>query len=100
MPERIRRRRFDSQFKLDAVRLMEESERSVREVAQDLGIRATVLYRWKRELASDPAHAFPGKGHMKPEQEQLQQLQAELTRVKQERDILKKALAFFSRNER
>jgi transposase len=99
MAERIRRRRFDAQFKLDAVRLMENSDRSPREVAKDLGIRSELLYRWKRELEADPPNAFPGKGRLKPEQEQLRQLQTELARVKQERDILKKALAFFSKNE-
>ena len=100
MSERIRRRQFDAQFKLDAVRLMDASDRSPRDVAKDLGIRHEMLYRWKRELSSDPPNAFPGKGRMKPEQEQLRQLQAELARVTQERDILKKALAFFSKNER
>jgi transposase len=96
----IRRRKFDAQFKLDAVRLMQRGDRAVSDIARDLGVRPTLLYRWQRELAADAAEAFPGKGKRKPEQEQLHQLQQELKRVIEERDILKKALAFFSKNER
>lgn len=100
MPGSTRRRRFDAQFKLDAVRLVQESERAISDIARDLGIRRELLYKWKRELEADPQNAFPGKGNLKPEQDQLRQLQQELKRVREERDILKKALAFFSKNER
>ncbi len=100
MAERLRRRRFDAQFKLDAVRLVQSSDRSISDIARDLGIRRELLYKWQRELEADPKNAFPGKGHLTPEQDQLRQLQQELKRVTEERDILKKALAFFSKNER
>ena len=100
MSEPKRRRRFDAPFKLDAVRLIDQSDHTISDIAKDLGVRAELLYRWKRELDKDPQQAFPGKGRLKPEQEQLRQLEQELARVKQERDILKKALAYFSRNER
>lgn len=100
MPGSTRRRRFDAQFKLDAIRLIEDTSRTVRDIAKDLGVRPEMLYRWQRELEQDPKQAFPGKGNMKPEQDQVRQLERELARVTQERDILKKALAFFSRNER
>jgi transposase len=100
MSEPKRRSRFDAQFKLDAVRLIDQSDRTISDIARDLGVRPELLYRWKRELEKDPQQAFPGKGRLKPEQEQLRQLQQELARVKQERDILKKALAYFSKNER
>lgn len=95
-----KRRRFDAQFKMDALRLIEEGNRNISDIAKDLGIRPELLYRWKSELAADAEHAFPGKGNLKPEQERLRQLEQELARVKQERDILKKALAYFSKNER
>lgn len=94
------RRQFDAQFKLDALRLIEEGNRKISDIARDLGIRPELLYRWKSEHSADPEQAFPGQGHLKPEQERLRQLEQELARVKQERDILKKALAYFSRNER
>jgi len=95
-----RRRCYDAQFKLDAGRLIRESDRAISDIARDLGVRRELLYKWKRELEEDPTNAFPGKGKLKPEQEQLRQLQQELKRVTEERDILKKALAFFSKNER
>jgi transposase len=100
MSSSTRRRRYDAQFKSDAVRLVQESERAISDIARDLGIRRELLYKWKRELEADPKNAFPGKGNLKPEQDQLRQLQQELKRVTEERDILKKALAFFSRSER
>jgi transposase len=100
MATESRRRRYDAQFKLDAVRLIRESDRAISDIARDLGVRRELLYKWKRDLEADPTNAFPGKGKLKPEQEQLRQLQQELKRVTEERDILKKALAFFSKNER
>jgi transposase len=100
MATESRRRRYDAQFKLDAVRLIRESDRAISDIARDLGVRRELLYKWKRDLEADPTNAFPGKGRLKPEQEQLRQLQQELKRVTEERDILKKALAFFSKNER
>ena len=86
MSETKQRRRFDTQFKLDALRLIQESDRKISDIARDLGLRPELLYRWKSELAADPANAFPGKGKLKPEQEQLRRLEQELARVKQERD--------------
>jgi transposase len=100
MSEPQRRRKFDAQFKHDALRLIEESNRRISDLAKELGVRPALLYRWKSEQAADPDHAFPGKGKMKPEQDQVRRLEQELAQTKQERDILKKALAFFSKNER
>lgn len=100
MSEPQRRRKFDAQFKYDALRMIQESNRRITDIARELGIRPELLYRWKNEQAADPENAFPGKGNMKPEQDQVRRLEQELAQTKQERDILKKALAFFSRNER
>lgn len=97
---KIQRRRFDAQFKHDALRLVQESNRKISDIARDLGIRPELLYRWKSEQAADPEHAFVGKGHMKPDQEYVRRLERELVQARQERDILKKALAYFSKNER
>jgi transposase len=93
----VRRRRFDKQFKLDAMRLVQEQDRPVAEIARELGVHPNVLYKWRDQLLSDQDHAFPGKGHLKPEDEELRKLRRELDLVKEERDILKKALAVFSR---
>ena len=93
-----RRQRYDKQFKLDALRTVQESDRSVASIARDLGVHANVLYRWREQLLADPDHAFPGKGKLKPEDEELRKLRRENEILKEERDILKKALAVFSRH--
>lgn len=92
-----RRRRFDKQFKLDALRMIQESDRPVASIARDLGVHPNVLYRWREQLLADPDQAFPGKGKLKPEDEELRKLRREVENLKEERDILKKALAVFSR---
>lgn len=92
-----RRRKYDKDFKLDALRMIQESDRPVAEIARELGIHPNVLYKWRDQLLADPEHAFPGKGKLKPADAELHQLRRELELVKEERDILKKALAVFSR---
>jgi transposase len=94
------RRRYDREFKLEAVRLVTQGGRSVVEVAKDLGIHENLLYNWRRKYLDDRVHSFPGKGHLKPAEEELRRLKKELTDVKEERDILKKALAIFSKHPR
>jgi len=97
MEEHRTRKRYDRQFKLDAVRMMTEGRHSVASVARELGVAATQLHRWKREFAEGSAHAFPGKGRIRVENQELEDLRKELARVKEERDILKKAVAVFSK---
>lgn len=92
------RRFFDQQFKVDAVRLVIESGRSVAEVSRELGINRNMLDRWKRALAKKaPGAAFPGNGNLSADKKELEDLRRELARVKEEREILKKAMAVFSR---
>jgi len=92
------RKKYDRQFKIDAVSLVVNGGRSVAEVARDLGIEANVLYRWKRELIREQSEAFPGKGRLGPQEEELRRLRRELEQAKEDREILKKALAFFSKH--
>ena len=87
------RRSFSREFKLEAVRLVEERGVSVAQAARDLDIHDNVLRRWVRQYREDPAHAFPGAGQMKPEQAEIAQLKKEIRKLKAERDILKKAAA-------
>jgi transposase len=93
------RRRFDEQFKIDAVRLLTDSGRSVNEVSRELGVGRSQLQRWRKQFAtaSSAQTAFPGNGKMTPEKRELEELKRELARVKEEREILKKAMAVFSR---
>ena len=92
-----KRKRFDREFKLDAVRMLTEGGHPVASVARDLGVSANQLHRWKREFNDGPVSAFPGKGRMRVENPELESLRKELARVKEERDILKKAVAVFSK---
>ena len=92
------RRSYDREFKIEAVRLATRGDKTMTQVARDLGINSNNLARWKRDLANDPSFAFPGKGKLKPDDEDLRRLKKELRDVTEERDILKKALAIFSRN--
>jgi len=77
MGETRGRRKYDREFKEDAVRLIVDGSRSVREVARDLGIHENMLCRWKKEYLQDTEHSFPGKGHMKPHEEELFKLKRE-----------------------
>ena len=92
------RRSFSREFKLEAVRLVEERGVSVAQAARDLDIHDNVLRRWVRQYRKDPAHAFPGAGQMKPEQAEIAQLKKEIRKLKAERDILKKAAAYFAKD--
>jgi len=91
-----RRRAYDKAFKLEAVRLVLEEGRKASEVERQLDIGKNIVARWVRQFSDDPQHAFPGKGQLKPADQELRELRRELQRVKRERDILKKAVAIFS----
>jgi transposase len=88
--------KFDKEFKHSAVRLVIEDGVSVSRAAKDLGIGLSTLQRWVRELNAHGKSAFPGKGHLRPEDERMKKLERENEVLKRERDILKKALAIFS----
>jgi len=92
------RRSFSKEFKLEAVRLITEGGQSIAQVARDLGVRDTILGRWKKDWDQDREAAFPGKGYLKPEEEELRHLRRENERLRMERDILKKAAAIFSKD--
>jgi transposase len=91
-----KRRKYTGEFKLEAVRLWQTTEKSAREVEDDLGIARGLLYRWKSQLTAKGEDAFNGQGRMSAPEEEIRRLKRELEIVKQERDILKKAVAIFS----
>ena len=91
------RRQFSREFKLEAVRLVKERGVSVAQAARDLDVHENVLRKWVRDFAADPQQAFPGKGLMKPEQAEIDRLRKEVAKLKMERDILKKAAAYFAK---
>jgi transposase len=98
MEEGSGRRKYDKQFKEEAVRLVTEGGRQVTEVARSLGIHENMLHTWKRKHREDPSGSFPGKGHLEPQEEELRRLQRENAALKEDREILKKALAIFSKH--
>jgi len=91
------RRKHRAEFKRDAVRLTHEPGRTVGEVATSLGLDRSQLQRWKWEIDAHGASAFPGNGCAKASDEEVLQLRKDLARARQERDILKKALAYFAK---
>ena len=91
------RRQFSREFKLEAIRLVREREVSVAQASRDLDIGENVLRRWIKEARADPGQAFPGQGQLKPEQLEIDRLRREVAKLKAERDILKKAAAYFAR---
>lgn len=94
------RQRFTREYKLEAVRLCSDGTRSVAQVAEDLGIRADQLYKWRREFDSSGHAAFPGNGKISSQDEELHRLRREVRRLTEERDFLKKATVFFAKESR
>jgi transposase len=92
------RRRVSAEYKREAVAMLEAPGGSVSQIAAELGIGATVLGRWRRELRREPDQAFPGHGRSR--EEELVHLRRELARVTKERDFLREAAAFFARASR
>jgi transposase len=92
-----KRKHYSKQFKIDAVKLITEQGYKVSEAAHNLGLHHSSLRRWKNQLEADSNQAFPGKGHISPEKEELHRLRKENKRLRMEREILKKATAFFAK---
>jgi transposase len=92
-----KRRKFNREFKSEAVSLVIDEGRPIATVARNLGIHGNLLHKWKKQYEDDPQDAFPGKGRLKEPDEEMRRLRKELADTKEERDILKKALAIFSK---
>ncbi len=93
-------RTFTREFKVEAVKLLQSSQKPLAQVARDLGIADSTLHHWRNLFAEHGEQAFPGSGHLMPQEEEIRRLKRDLEVVKQERDILKKALGIFSSNQR
>lgn len=91
-----KRRTYTSEFKIEAVRLVTEEGRSIRQAAESLGISQNALRTWRKQLVNEAGAAFPGKGKVSSRDEQVRRLQEENRRLRMERSILKKATAFFA----
>jgi transposase len=94
------RRTYSREFKLDALRVWQTTDKSGAQIERELGIGDGCLSRWKQKYLSDGESAFPGHGRLSPEEDELRRLKRELAIARQERDILKKAVAIFSHPSR
>ena len=99
MKEKVRRE-YSKEFKQEAAKLVLEQGYKATEAARNLGINISNLRRWIREYHKHKVYAFPGNGRLAPEQEELRKLREENKRLKLEREILKKAAAFFARESK
>ena len=81
----------------DIERLIKERDVSYAQASQDLDVHVSQLRNWVKALADDPQQAFSGHGQMKPEQLEITRLKREVIKLKAERDILKKAAAYFAK---
>ena len=96
MNEKKKKRSYTEDFKLEAIRLYESTEKSQAEVEQELGMTAGLLSKWISRYREEGADAFPGKGNLSGRDEEIYRLKEEIRILKQERDILKKTVSIFS----
>ncbi|HET7313253.1 transposase [Salinisphaera sp.] len=90
-------KRYTKEFKLEALRLAEQSEKPVTAVARELGLRVNQIYKWKQQLESNGSDAFPGKGWQAGLEAENARLRQELECSREENQILKKAAAYFAK---
>lgn len=95
-----KQQKHTKEFKVETLELARTSGKSDSQLERELGLSRGCLYTWRKQLERDGEQAFPGKGRLKPDDEYVRGLERELAIVQQERDILKKALAIFTRSQR
>src|SRR5436190_1230755 len=93
-----RKRTYTRSFRLQALELAKSGQKSINEIERDLGITPGLLHKWKARTKVAGQQAFPGKGRQKEDAELIRRLKREVEMLRTERDILKKALAIFSRS--
>lgn len=93
-------KRFDKEYKIEVVKQVKEFGRSVPDIARELGIHVNTIYKWLKEYDAIGSNAFPGSGNLRPEDEEVRRLKKELADLREENQILKKAAAFFAKNQK
>jgi len=94
------RRVFSAEFKHEAVKLVRERGVAISQAAKDLGLHDNVLRKWVNDAKANGASAFPGRGKQRPDDAEVARLRRELAKAQTERDILKKAIAYFAKEPR
>jgi len=96
----MQKKGFTAEYKKEIIRLITEGGKKVTDVAKDIGVTETSVRRWLNQYGEHGTNAFPGKGHLRPEDEKLRKLKRELADIKEENEILKKAMRIFTRPEK
>lgn len=94
------RRKFDKAFKEQAAMRVISGEITVSNLADELGMHHTTVREWVKNYKRDGEHAFPGSGNLKPEDDELRRMRRQLADLKEENEILKKAAAYFAKNQK
>lgn len=94
------RRKFDKAFKEQVVTRIISNETTIRKMAEELGLHYTTVRDWVRNYKANGENAFPGSGNLMPEDEEIRRLRRQLTDLKEENEILKKAAAYFAKNQK
>ena len=90
-------KKYSKEFKLEAIKLAEESDKPVTQIARELDIRVNQIYKWRKELTSKSNDAFPGNGKQIGKTAELTKLKKENERLRMENEILKKAAIYFAK---
>lgn len=93
-------KQYDTDFKVNTVKLVLEEGKVASQVARDLGIAPKTLYGWIAQYKNDPKHPFVGSGHLKPEAQATRDLEREIRELREENEILKKAVRIFSKDRK
>ena len=95
-----KRPRYDAEFKKEIAKVYLEGRRTAPSLATELDVHVNTIYKWGEQYRSDPEHAFPGSGHMKPDEEELARAKRRVRELEEEVEILKKAAAYFAKRSR
>lgn len=93
-------KKYDAAYKKEVCRRIEKSGESVASVARELGINENTLHKWNRQYQESGADSFPGSGNLRPEDAEVRRLQREIRDLREENEILKKAAAYFAKNQK
>ena len=91
------RKSYTREFKLDAIALVKEQGYSISQAAESLDVNSNVLRNWLNKYQKEPDQSFPGKGQLTPEQQRIRELEKQVRELQMEKEILKKASAFFAK---
>ncbi|EHI97714.1 transposase IS3/IS911 family protein [Clostridium sp. DL-VIII] len=94
------KKKYSVEFKIEAVKRLEKTGEQLSKVARELGVAPTTMNGWVQKYKESPETPFPGSGHLRPEDEKLKKLEREIKELKEENEILKKAAAYFAKNQK